>query len=78
MVYMLYFKPFWSNSISLLEKGISVLLITLSERLCCGCGVSFCASVRFCSFLSRVLYLELMSLQSFSSIVCCMCGHQLP
>ena len=32
----------------------------------------------FVVFLSRVLYLELMSLRSFSSIVCCMCGHQLP
>ena len=32
----------------------------------------------FVVFLSRVLYLELMSLRNFSSIVCCMCGHQMP
>jgi len=50
--------------------------------VCCGCGVYFCASVRFCSFFflffPKVLYLDLISLWSFSSTVCCMYGYQLP
>jgi len=33
--------------------------------VCRGCGVSFCASARFCSFLSRVLCLELISAEFF-------------
>ena len=52
---MLYFRPFWSNPISLLANGISVQLTALGWNVCCVCGVSFVLMLDFVVLLSMVL-----------------------
>jgi len=60
------FQAFWSKVVPLLVKEMLELLITLGKKVCGSSGAVTCVCVSFFSLLSKVLYLVLVSLQSFS------------
>ena len=72
------FQTFLKQGCFAIGEGDVGVVDNSGEECVCGfCGVIVCVCVSFCSFLSKVLYLVVVSLRSFSSIIFCMCGHVL-
>lgn len=56
LVCKLYLRPFCSKAVSLLEKEMFILFITLGWNVCFSCGVAVCVCVNFLR-LFKLLYL---------------------